>query len=49
MSTQRKERAKQREEENNPINFTCGVCGQVHEYNEGYECPDKDEVEEEII
>jgi len=52
MSSQRKVRAEKREAQDNPINFTCGECHQVHEYNEGYLCPDApedDKPEEEPI
>lgn len=47
MSTQRKKRAEKREAQEHPQNFTCGVCGQVHEYNEGYTCPNSEEAKEE--
>ena len=47
MSTQRKLRAEKRMKNENPINFTCGVCGRVHEYTEDYICPDLKEQEEE--
>lgn len=36
MSTQRKKRAEVREAGNDPVNYTCGVCKQVHKFN-----PDK--------
>lgn len=50
MSTQRKLRANKREASEMPQNFTCGVCHQVHEYNEGFTCPnEKVEVAEEVI
>jgi len=39
-------RAKKRAEGEDPINFTCGKCMQVHKFNEGYLC-DFDSVEEE--
>jgi len=28
-----------RAENNDPINFTCGKCRQVHKYTEGFNCP----------
>lgn len=33
MSTQRKMRAEVRAESNDPINYTCGVCHQVHKFD----------------
>tara|TARA_Y100000310_G_scaffold5211_1_gene6091 strand:- start:335 stop:484 length:150 start_codon:yes stop_codon:yes gene_type:complete len=27
-----------RAENNDPINFTCGLCKQVHEYKGSYDC-----------
>lgn len=47
MSTQRKMRADKRAENQDPINFTCGVCMQVHEFISGkpYECTNKIVVE----
>ncbi len=38
-----KERQKVRAENNDPINFTCGVCMQVHEFNEGLKCTNIEE------
>jgi len=35
-----------RAENNDPINFTCGVCRQVHSYEGSYDCPNLNEVEE---
>jgi len=49
-----RERKKVRAENNDPINFTCGVCKKVHKYNKGYKCTmimkdseDEEEQEEE--
>jgi len=36
--SEHKKRAELREEANNPINFTCGVCKHVVPFKEGYEC-----------
>jgi len=33
MSSQREERKKKRMENQNPINYTCGECKQVHKYD----------------
>ena len=35
-------RAEKRAERNNPINFTCGVCAQVHPFDSEnpYDCPE---------
>lgn len=41
MSSQRQKRKEERELQNYPKNFTCGVCKQVHPYNEGYNCPNE--------
>jgi len=41
----RKERKKTKGEHNDPINFTCGVCKQVHVFNseEPYKCENIEE------
>lgn len=50
MSSQRARRAKTREAQTKPINFTCGLCGKVHKFVEGYVCFDEitDEKVEEV-
>ena len=47
MSKQRKLRAEKRAKNENPINFTCGVCSRVNKYTEDYICPDLKEEEKE--
>ena len=49
MMSEHKKRADQRGEHNNPINFTCGVCKQVHSFDEKnpYECIGANYTEEE--
>ena len=45
-------RAKERAKHKNPINFTCGICKQVHRYNKGYLCTLEESIEtieEEVI
>lgn len=46
--SEHKKRAEKRAEHSNPINFTCGKCHQVHEYNDGFTC-ENDFEEEEVI
>jgi len=41
-----RERKEVRAQNNNPINFTCGVCMQVHEYKGNYNCPMAEDNEE---
>jgi len=41
MSSQRQLRNEVRAAHTDPINFTCGVCGKVHEFNPDYKCPDE--------
>lgn len=45
--TEHKKRAAERSDHSPPINFTCGVCGKVHAYEEGYPCADAEDTEEE--
>lgn len=35
-----KQLKKVRAENNDPINFTCGICRQVHKYEGSLDCPD---------
>jgi len=37
-----------RAENNDPINFTCGECKQVHKFNEGYKCTNEEVIESGI-
>lgn len=43
-----KKRADLRAKHKDPINFTCGVCGQVHKFDKEnpYICPNKKDEEE---
>lgn len=42
-------RKEKREAQEKPLNFTCGVCKQVHQYvDDVYACPNTLESEEEI-
>lgn len=45
MVTPRAARRKKQVDSENPINFTCGECHQVHPYDSEnpYACPDKEE------
>lgn len=40
MSDMRKKRAEERAKHSDPINYTCGVCKQVHPFDpeKPYEC-----------
>jgi len=40
MSSQRQMRKERRESSIDPINFTCGICKQVHKFNsdDEYKC-----------
>lgn len=42
-----RERKKVRAENTDPINFTCGVCRQVHQYINSYDCPNVEQPIEE--
>jgi len=40
MSSQRRSRKDKQNSNSNPINYTCGVCKQVHEFDDAkpYQC-----------
>jgi hypothetical protein len=46
MSTQRKNRKEVQNSKTDPINYTCGICFKVHEFDpeKPYVCPNVDEV-----
>jgi len=49
MSSQRKIRADKRATYGDPINFTCGICHQVHKFNSDkpYDCTHGEVIDEE--
>jgi len=47
--SQHKNRAEKRAEQKDPINFTCGICKQVHKYEGSYECSQQSEQPPEDI
>ena len=48
MSDNRKNRKEILHENLAPINFTCGICNQVHPYNKDLRCIKDDPIEEVV-
>jgi len=42
-----RQRKEVRAENNDPINFTCGVCRKVHPFTGNLDCPDAEKILEE--